>query len=102
LLKKKHKYFRGTCSQDHNTSNPRERERVTAMGGVIKDNRVGGVLMPTRSAGALRAPFYERIKRKELKGMTAMGGVIKDNRVGGVLMSTRLADALCAPLLRKN
>ncbi len=35
-------------TQDHNTSNPRERERVTAMGGVIKDNRVGGVLMPTR------------------------------------------------------
>ena len=36
-------------TQDHNTNNPRERERVTAMGGVIKDNRVGGVLMPTRS-----------------------------------------------------
>lgn len=35
-------------TQDHNTSNPRERERVTAMGGVIKDNRVGGVLIPTR------------------------------------------------------
>ena len=35
-------------SQDHNTSNARERERVTAMGGVIKDNRVGGVLIPTR------------------------------------------------------
>ena len=34
--------------QDHNTSNARERERVTAMGGVIKDNRVGGVLIPTR------------------------------------------------------
>lgn len=38
-------------SQDHNTSNPRERERVAAMGGVIKDNRVGGVLIPTRSFG---------------------------------------------------
>jgi len=38
-------------TQDHNTSNPRERERVTAMGGVIKDNRVGGVLIPTRSFG---------------------------------------------------
>lgn len=36
---------------DHNTSSPRERERVTAMGGVIKDNRVGGVLIPTRSFG---------------------------------------------------
>ena len=36
-------------TQDHNTSNPRERERVTAMGGVIKENRVGGVLIPTRS-----------------------------------------------------
>ena len=35
-------------TQDHNTANPRERERVTAMGGVIKDNRVGGVLIPTR------------------------------------------------------
>ena len=35
-------------TQDHNTNNPRERERVTAMGGVIKDNRVGGVLIPTR------------------------------------------------------
>jgi protein phosphatase 2C family protein 2/3 len=35
-------------TQDHNTSNPRERDRVTAMGGIIKDNRVGGVLMPTR------------------------------------------------------
>ena len=35
-------------SQDHNTSNPRERERVTAMGGAIKENRVGGVLIPTR------------------------------------------------------
>ena len=35
-------------TQDHNTSNPRERERVTAMGGVMKDNRVGGVLIPTR------------------------------------------------------
>ena len=35
-------------TQDHNTSNPRERERVTAMGGVIKENRVGGVLIPTR------------------------------------------------------
>ena len=35
-------------TQDHNTSNPRERERVAAMGGVIKDNRVGGVLIPTR------------------------------------------------------
>lgn len=44
----------GVCrplTQDHNTSNPRERERVTAMGGVIKDNRVGGVLIPTRSFG---------------------------------------------------
>jgi hypothetical protein len=30
---------------------------MTAMGGVIKDNRVGGVLMPTRSADALRAPL---------------------------------------------
>lgn len=38
-------------TQDHNTSNPRERERVTAMGGIIKDNRVGGVLIPTRSFG---------------------------------------------------
>merc|ERR1719273_1956133 len=38
-------------TQDHNTSNARERERVTAMGGVIKDNRVGGVLIPTRSFG---------------------------------------------------
>ena len=38
-------------TQDHNTGNPRERERVTAMGGVIKDNRVGGVLIPTRSFG---------------------------------------------------
>merc|ERR550534_3467546 len=36
-------------TQDHNTSNARE--RVTAMGGVIKDNRVGGVLIPTRSFG---------------------------------------------------
>ena len=35
-------------TSDHNTSSPRERERVTAMGGVIKDNRVGGVLIPTR------------------------------------------------------
>ena len=35
-------------TQDHNTNNPRERERVTAMGGIIKDNRVGGVLIPTR------------------------------------------------------
>ena len=35
-------------TQDHNTSSPRERERVTAMGGAIKDNRVGGVLIPTR------------------------------------------------------
>ena len=35
-------------AQDHNTGNPRERERVTAMGGVIKENRVGGVLIPTR------------------------------------------------------
>lgn len=37
-------------TQDHNTSNPRERERVTAMGGAIKENRVGGVLIPTRSS----------------------------------------------------
>jgi hypothetical protein len=73
---------------------------MKAMGGVIKDNRVGGVLMPTRSADALRAPpFHVRIKRKELKRMTAMGGVIKDNRVGGVLMLTRSADALRAHLL---
>jgi hypothetical protein len=59
------------------------------MGGVIKDNRVGGVLMPTRLADALRAPFYVWIERKELKRVTAMGGVIKDKRVGGVLMPTR-------------
>ena len=26
-------------SQDHNTSNPKERERVYSMGGNIKDNR---------------------------------------------------------------
>ena len=39
-----------TLTVDHNTSNPRERERVTAMGGVIKENRVGGVLIPTRYA----------------------------------------------------
>ena len=26
-------------SQDHNTSNPKERERVYSMGGTIKDNR---------------------------------------------------------------
>ena len=26
-------------SQDHNTSNPKERERVYSMGGAIKDNR---------------------------------------------------------------
>lgn len=38
-------------SNDHNTSNAQERERVYAMGGVIKDNRVGGVLIPTRSFG---------------------------------------------------
>ena len=37
-----------TLTVDHNTSNPRERERVTAMGGAIKENRVGGVLIPTR------------------------------------------------------
>jgi serine/threonine protein phosphatase PrpC len=37
-----------TMTVDHNTSNPRERERVTAMGGIIKENRVGGVLIPTR------------------------------------------------------
>jgi hypothetical protein len=75
------------------------------MGGVIKDNRVGGVLMPTRSADALRAPpphFYLRITRKELKRTTTMGGIIKDNRVGGVLMPTRSADALHAPLLRMD
>lgn len=38
-------------TQDHNTGNPRERDRVTAMGGIIKENRVGGVLIPTRSFG---------------------------------------------------
>jgi len=38
-------------SNDHNTGNPKERERVHAMGGTIKDNRVGGVLIPTRSFG---------------------------------------------------
>jgi len=40
-----------TLSSDHNTGNPKERERVYAMGGTIKDNRVGGVLIPTRSFG---------------------------------------------------
>ena len=44
-------------SQDHNTSNARERERVTAMGGVIKDNRVGGVLIPTRCQNVDRLNF---------------------------------------------
>ena len=47
-----HNYSQIICdniaAQDHNTSNPRERERVTAMGGAIKENRVGGVLIPTR------------------------------------------------------
>eukprot|EP00095_Tigriopus_kingsejongensis_P002611 maker-scaffold302_size216161-snap-gene-1.13 protein:Tk02611 transcript:maker-scaffold302_size216161-snap-gene-1.13-mRNA-1 annotation:"probable protein phosphatase 2c" len=38
-----------TC--DHNTSNAKERERVYAMGGNIKENRVGGVLIPTRCFG---------------------------------------------------
>lgn len=38
-----------TC--DHNTSNAKERERVYAMGGTIKDNRVSGVLIPTRCFG---------------------------------------------------
>lgn len=38
-------------TSDHNTSNAKERERVIAMGGSIKDNRVGGVLIPTRSFG---------------------------------------------------
>ena len=28
-----------SLSQDHNTSNPKERERVYSMGGTIKDNR---------------------------------------------------------------
>jgi len=28
-------------TSDHNTSNPKERERVHAMGGVIKENRQG-------------------------------------------------------------
>ena len=40
-------------TQDHNTNNPRERERVQAMGGSIKDNRVGGVLIPTRCVQSL-------------------------------------------------
>ena len=48
LLRMKFKFSLQLHSQDHNTSNARERERVTAMGGVIKDNRVGGVLIPTR------------------------------------------------------
>jgi hypothetical protein len=38
----------------------KELKRMTAMGGVIKDNRVGGVLMPTRLANALRAPPLSR------------------------------------------
>ncbi len=38
-------------TSDHNTSNVKERERVVAMGGVIKDNRVGGVLIPTLAFG---------------------------------------------------
>jgi len=38
-------------STDHNTSNAQERERIFSMGGTIKDNRVGGVLIPTRSFG---------------------------------------------------
>jgi hypothetical protein len=38
---------------------------MTTMGGVIKDNRVGGVLMPTRLAAALRAtPFTYGLKGK--------------------------------------
>ena len=31
-------------SSDHNTGNPKERERVYAMGGTIKDNRLGVLL----------------------------------------------------------
>jgi serine/threonine protein phosphatase PrpC len=60
-------------TQDHNTSNPRERDRVTAMGGIIKDNRVGGVLMPTRSVNfTIRsvlkmATFFHYIVRHPLK-----------------------------------
>ncbi|CAM9145170.1 unnamed protein product [Phaeothamnion confervicola] len=37
----------------HTTDNPREVERVLSMGGKIIGNRVGGVLMPTRSLGDL-------------------------------------------------
>jgi hypothetical protein len=37
------------------------------MGGVIKDNRVGGVLMPTRSADALRAPLLRMDLKKRAK-----------------------------------
>ena len=33
-----------SLSQDHNTSNPKERERVYSMGGTIKDNRYEPIL----------------------------------------------------------
>ncbi|KNC77203.1 hypothetical protein SARC_10332 [Sphaeroforma arctica JP610] len=35
----------------HNTSNPKEVERVLAAGGRIENNRVGGSLLPTRALG---------------------------------------------------
>lgn len=38
-------------STDHNTNNAQERERIFSVGGTIKENRVGGVLIPTRSFG---------------------------------------------------
>ncbi|CAM9312752.1 unnamed protein product [Choristocarpus tenellus] len=44
--------MRTLCPQ-HSTQNEREVERVIAMGGTIINNRVAGVLMPTRTLGDL-------------------------------------------------
>ena len=45
---------------DHNTSNARERERVMAMGGTIKENRYDFLLSFKQNAPSFLTGYYEQ------------------------------------------